>query len=202
MRKHVGGLLNLLALGLFIPGILLPMFTLSMTLQGQIAGQQLTTPLIDKTLSIITTISELWHDDRRLVASLILAFSVLLPVFKTTLLVLAYVLHHRPVSRSLINTIDAIGKWAMADVFVVAVFLAVLSTDHSGTRNDYTFSVFGFSLDMQISTATVSQVGNGFYFFCAYCLVAMLATALLRSSHNAVSVLQPVGRPDALQRLD
>jgi len=70
----------------------------------------------------------------------------------------------------------------MADVFVVAVFLAVLSTNHAATEAERQLSMFGFNIKLIVSSETLSWVLNGFYFFLGYCLVSMLGVHLIYRS--------------------
>ena len=70
----------------------------------------------------------------------------------------------------------------MADVFVVAIFLAVLSTNHAETATQQQLALFGFKLDLIVSSETLSALGAGFYYFTAYCLLSLLGTAISQSS--------------------
>lgn len=185
MMRHIGFSLNILAILLFIPGIFLPMFALNMDVQAHISSASLSSELINKELSLLTTIEELWLHDRILVALLIFAFSICIPLLKTLLSTWAYLKRNTELERKIINFIGKIGKWSMADVFVIAIFLAVLSTNHSETENHQTIGVFGFNLDLIISSETLSAVGHGFYFFTAYCLLSLLGTHLSQSAIEA-----------------
>jgi paraquat-inducible protein A len=181
MKTHFGFYLNLLAILLFIPGILLPMFSLSMDVSATIAGPALTSELINKELSLLTTIQELWQNDRILVSVLIFIFSICIPLLKTALVAWSYFKRKTQLERKIISFVGAIGKWSMADVFVVAIFLAVLSTNHAETASQQTLSIMGFKLNLMISSETLSAVGPGFYFFCAYCLLSLVGTQLSQS---------------------
>jgi hypothetical protein len=64
----------------------------------------------------------------------------------------------------------------MADVFVVAIFLAMLSTNHSETANSKALVLFGFKMDLLISSETLSAVGAGFYYFIGYCILSLVAS--------------------------
>ena len=55
--------------------------------------------------------------------------------------------------------VHAIGKWSMADVFVVAVLLAMLALGRD--------------------PATRAATGPGLYFFAGYCLLALWSAAWL-----------------------
>lgn len=182
IKKHLGFLTNLIAIALFIPGILLPMFSLNMAMTAKLSGAKLTNTLIDKNLSLLQTIQELWHDDRLLVASLIFAFSICIPVIKFMLVSFAYAKKHSKLEAYIYRFISQIGKWSMADVFVVAIFLAVLSTNHAETATQQPLTLFGFKLDLIVSSETLSALGPGFYYFTGYCLLSLLGTAISQSS--------------------
>ncbi len=181
-KKHLGFSLNLIAIVLFIPGILLPMFSLTMEMTAKVSGASMTSDLVNKELSLITTIQELWQDERLLVALLIFAFSIAIPIIKSLLVTWSYVKKHSNLERKLLNFVALIGKWSMADVFVVAIFLAILSTDHAQTSDHQQLSMFGFKIDLLISSETLSNIGPGFYYFCGYCLLSLLGTQLSQSS--------------------
>jgi uncharacterized paraquat-inducible protein A len=182
IKKHLGFLINLIAIALFIPGIFLPMFSLNMAMTANISGAQLTNTLIDKNLSLLQTIQELWQDERLLVAALIFAFSICIPVLKFVLLSLAYIKKNSKLEAGIYNFISQIGKWSMADVFVVAIFLAVLSTNHAETATQQQLALFGFKLDLMVSSETLSALGSGFYYFTGYCLLSLLGTSISQRS--------------------
>jgi len=186
----VGFFLNLVAIGLFIPGVLLPMFSLNMAMTANVSGAKITNTLIDKNLSLLQTIQELWQDERLLVAALIFAFSICIPVVKFILLTIAYTKKNSRLEVIVYNFISKIGKWSMADVFVVAIFLAVLSTNHAETATQQQMAIFGFKLDFIVSSETLSALGPGFFYFTAYCLLSLLGTAISSSSTKTDRVRQ------------
>ncbi len=193
MRKHFGFGLNIVALGLFFPGILFPMFSFNMEMAANLNGTNLGASLIDKELSIMATIDELWHDQRLLVAGLIFLFSVGIPLVKSILVSIAYFMKHSEIEKKLLTFVSHIGKWSMADVFVIAIFLAILSTNHAETSDSHQLSVFGFKIALDISTQTLSAAGEGFYYFAGYCLVSLFGTHLAFSSlkkadHTAATI--------------
>jgi len=104
---------------------------------------------------IITTIHKLYLVDNYFLASLLLLFSVLLPVLKILLSLLALGLRHSRARRTSVVLIKAIGRWSMTDVFVVAVLLAFLTADTA-----------------QLTDATL---GPGLYFFAGYGLLSIAA---------------------------
>lgn len=179
MWRHLGFLLNLLALALFVPGILLPMFSLSMDVNAATNISTLSTELINKELSLINTIDELYNDNRVAVAGLILFFSIIIPLIKSALITIAYFIKDMAMAKKMSSFVNMIGKWSMADVFVVAIFLAVMSTNHAETQSNHQLTLFSFKLDIIISSSTLSHIGNGFYYFTAYCLTSIIASQLL-----------------------
>ncbi len=109
--------------------------------------------------SVITTIGSLARSNNYFIASLIAAFSVLTPLIKI-IIAITVVQKRWPAwhNRGLEFT-KAIGKWSMADVFVVAVLVAYFSA--SGDE----FSE--------------AKIGLGLYYFAAYCLLSQYATQTL-----------------------
>jgi paraquat-inducible protein A len=184
LKQHVAFALNIIAIGLFIPGVTLPMFALNMEMSALLNAAGISSTLIDKELSILNTVQELWEGERFLVAALIFLFSVCVPILKTILMSLAYFTRNINVRRNLSQFVSAIGKWSMADVFVVAVFLAILSTNHADTLSQETLTLFGFTLGIDISTQTLSAVGDGFFYFVGYCLLSLLASHIATSPYG------------------
>lgn len=182
IKRHLGFLINLIAIALFIPGILFPMFSLNMAMTANVGGANLTNTIINKNLSLLQTIQELWQDERLFVAALIFIFSISIPVLKFILLSIAYIKNNSKLEIFIYKFISQIGKWSMADVFVVAIFLAVLSTNHAETASQQQLALFGFKLDLIISSEALSALGDGFYYFTAYCLLSLLGTVISQSS--------------------
>ena len=61
----------------------------------------------------------------------------------------------------------------------------VFSTNHAETMNQHQLSLFGFKLDIMMSSATVSNIGVGFYYFTAYCIVSLIGTQLSYSAFKS-----------------
>ena len=192
LKKHIGFALTIIAIGLFVPGIVLPMFALNMDMTVTMTGAGINSELLNKELSILTTVSELWQQDRLLVALLIFVFSVVILVTKSSLLIITYFIKQLSRQQAIAKFVATIGKWSMADVFVVAVFLAVLSTNHTDSVEQHQLTFFGMQLAFDISTQTLSNVGHGFYFFVAYCVLSLLGSQLMLSAINKANTNSPV----------
>jgi len=139
--------------GIFLlVGLLAPILTVvaheEIALLGRIVLQY-------ESKGIITTIHKLYLVSSYFLASLLLLFSVLLPVLKIVLSLLALGLRHSRARRTSVTFIKAIGRWSMTDVFVVAVLLAFLTADTA-----------------QLTDATL---GAGLYFFAGYGLLSIAA---------------------------
>lgn len=153
--------LNLVALVAFAVGIAAPMLTVVAYADVPVLGEVV---LRYDAKSICSTTAALADDGNWLLAGLIAGFSILVPLLKVALVVCA-VQSMRPVTRERsLGALHALGKWSMADVFVVAVLVAYLALDKD---------VHGRA-----------ALGVGLYFFLAYCLLSMLAShwAARRSS--------------------
>lgn len=127
-----------------------------------------TIPAFEKTNSILNTAKELYSNNHKSVAGLILLFSVIIPLLKALLLIGAHLPIRAILKRRLLWVSSITSKWSMADVFVVAIFVAFLAAN--GLKESRALVDFN------------SELGSGFYFFLGYCLISILATQLLAGS--------------------
>jgi uncharacterized paraquat-inducible protein A len=160
-----------------------PAFMVSVTQQLvsqlDVAGEL---PAFEKTRSIIGTVQELYQADKVLVAVLIALFSIVVPVLKC-LLMLVSAMANQAGAIQLANKIKImISKWSMADVFVVAIFVAFLAANATQQTEDL------FSLDAQFM--------SGFYYFLSYCILSVLSAQLLDQDKPVATIDQthPINR--------
>ena len=127
-----------------------------------------------QTQTIVVTIRHLYSHGGYLAATLLLLFSVCVPLGKVLVFFVAIHAHDRR-REWLLNSINVIGKWSMADVFVVAIYTAYL-----GAKNSV-----GIGQPVHFETTYES----GFYWFTAYCIVSLAAqqaaVALMRERSRA-----------------
>jgi paraquat-inducible protein A len=100
----------LLATGLFISGIFMPILTFKEVLWFK------------NTFSVISGIQNLWQENQPVLASIVFLFSVVFPTVKLVSLFwlwLAKLTNYQRIA--IINRLESLGKWSMLDVFVVAV---------------------------------------------------------------------------------
>jgi hypothetical protein len=118
--------------------------------------------------SIVGSVQHLYEMESPTPATLILLFSIIVPVTKAALSLWAIFLRENFRRRRVLEFIERIGKWSMADVFVVALFITYLVAQTSqGLPGNpaYAPPMLEFQAD----------VGPGFYWFTAYCLFSLAA---------------------------
>jgi uncharacterized paraquat-inducible protein A len=112
-----------------------------------------------ETKSIISTIEKLFSQENFILALLVTIFSVIIPFFKS-LVILSYgFFKEKGASNKAVNLIEKIGKWSMADVFIVALLVVFFSTKQD------------------IHTSIKLEVG--IYFFIGYVLLSMLGSSVI-----------------------
>ncbi len=144
-------------------GLLTPIFSLVVSQNVPILQQIV---LKQDSKGILDTIETLFGAGQIFVALLLLIFSVVTPVVKTVLTFL--VLSGRDRTGALARFVKTVGKWSMADVFVVALLLAIFSLGSDGL--------------------TDARLGIGLYFFAGYVLLSLLATQLIGLPKPKLSV--------------
>ena len=118
-----------------------------------------------KTRSIWGTVAELHGHGNTLVAVLIGLFSVVTPVTKSVLQLLGLLLMQKQTGLRLLHTSAMLGKWSMADVFVLALIIAFLGGNADGH--------YGHLIQMQ------AQLHSGFWLFAGFCLVSLLTGVVI-----------------------
>jgi paraquat-inducible protein A len=129
--------LLLLACGLLLVGLVLPMITITKLI------------MFSNSFSVLSGVYELWRNGHFLLFAIVAGFSILAPFLKIAVLfrlVLARQAHSHTLDR-LLHWMHEYGRWAMLDVMVVAVLIvtvklgAIASIEvHSG------LFVFGLSV--------------------------------------------------------
>lgn len=166
-----------LSLVLYVIGITTPFmtFTVSFNLSelidipflGSMLGssiEQKTTKSISYT--ILEAMKELVKNKQYFVAFLIGFFGVFTPVVKTLLSFLLFAFRKRKFAPGFHRFVSFIGKFAMADVFVVGIFISFLYT--------------------QGNQFLKADINNGYYFFAGYVVLSVLSTALFRVKPSIV----------------
>ena len=135
----------------------------SVIAQLQVQGNVL---VFSSTHSLLGTMHELIAHGHQFVGILIGLFGVVIPVIKIMLTTLSVFLPVQKSKAALLNISSVLGKWSMSDVFVMALMVAFLAINaNEGSINTVQMS---------------AELGRGFYFFAAYCLLAIAAGQLMQ----------------------
>jgi hypothetical protein len=118
-----------------------------------------------QTRSILGAVRNLYDVGSPIPATLILLFSVVVPLTKALLVVAAALMRDVAGRQRVLNFVAAIGKWSMADVFVVALFITYLAAEATQTVPGQAGSAPLMAFD--------ASFGAGFYWFAAYCLFSL-----------------------------
>jgi hypothetical protein len=118
----------------------------------------------EQTRSIVGSVRRLYEVGSPVPASLILLFSVVVPLGKAALVTWAAFMRDASRRRRTTRFVEAVAKWSMADVFVVAIFIAYLAAQASQTApGEGGAPIIAFS----------ATAGAGFYWFAVYCLFSL-----------------------------
>lgn len=127
--------------------------------------------IYEQTRSIVGSVRHLYEVRSPLPATLILLFSIIVPVAKAVMVVVALFVGDAVRRQRKLRFIEAIAKWSMADVFAVALLIAYLAGQASQTPAGdpkAPASLVTFTADF----------GPGFYWFAAYCIFSLAAQQL------------------------
>jgi len=146
----IAALVSLLT-ALFSPLVMMSVFK-SFPLIGEVT-------LSFESKSIYTTMNKLFNDGNYFTGVLVLLFSIVIPFFKALLLTLYGFFKESGLAKQSVRIMEKIGKWSMADVFIVALLVVLFSTKQD--------------------IHTSMQIETGFYFFAGYVLLSMLGSVIL-----------------------
>lgn len=118
-----------------------------------------------QTRSIMSAVRNLYDVGSWIPATLILLFSVVVPLTKALLVVIATYMRNVASRQRVLNFVAAIAKWSMADVFVVALFITYLAAEATQTVPGQQGSAPLIAFD--------ASFGPGFYWFTAYCIFSL-----------------------------
>jgi uncharacterized paraquat-inducible protein A len=179
MNKALAIILLITSLGCLIPGVMMPVLSLNSSTNIDAKVKSFSVGGVEKSRSILGTVKELFEEERRLVAVAIFAFSILVPITKIILMLMFYFVSEAKRIK-IKSVVDAIGKWSMADVFVVAIILVFLSMDGGGSVKEFEVSFIGMILPVKVQSTMVSELRPGFYFFFTYCILRIISSGFLK----------------------
>ncbi len=188
------GALTIGSIFLLILGVSMPMIDIDARLNSfvfNLLGQPIEFEeqvIYYQSKSIVEVTKTLWQGgswDLKLVGALVLLFSIVFPFFKLILSGL-YIITDKIRKSSLAKgVIFHLGKWSMADVFVVAIFMAyigfygIISAQlNSISQNDGAFAV---------ETINYSRLAPGAFFFTAYTILSICISILINREDKRLS---------------
>jgi len=126
-----------------------------------------------QTRSIAGSVRRLYEVGSPLPATLILIFSVVVPVCKALLVLWAAFMSDLARRGRTLRFVETIAKWSMADVFVVALFITFLAAKASQATP-------GDPATAPSLVAFTAHFGAGFYWFLGYCVFSLASQQLTR----------------------
>ena len=156
-RNIVALIFTITSLIILYPGLTVPILQIKIAPELPLIGK---TTFYEQTQSILQTVETLYKTNNKLVSILILLFSVIIPVTKGITILVVLTIKNLKIRMKLYKFVFAIGKWSMADVFVVGVFIAFLST--------------------QSNDAIDAILLPGFNYFVGYCILSLAGIQLVK----------------------
>jgi len=105
---------------------------------------------------VLGSINKLFESGDFVVASALLLFSIIFPLLKTLSMLFVAIFQDSRFAHNIVHFFKIIGKWSMADVFVVSTFLVYLSASKGDMSR--------------------AEIQVGIYFFLAYVIVSIFAS--------------------------
>src|SRR5687767_5795757 len=133
---------------------------LTRSLQQNVGNVQ----VYEQTRSIVGSVRQLYDVGSPLPATLILLFSVVVPLTKALLVAWATFMTNAAARVRTLRFVTAIAKWSMADVFAVALFIVYLAAQASQQPP---------GVGAPPLLAFTADFGPGFYWFAAYCIFSL-----------------------------
>jgi paraquat-inducible protein A len=151
-KKQVLLILHLLSLVLLVAGLYKDMLQIDISAHFIVEIK-----FFRENRSIIGVLQSLWQSANYLPFLLIFVFGIIVPIVKWVTITYLLLAKNTPVQYY--KFINTIGKWAMADVFAISIFVAYLGAN---------------AMDN-----TKAVIMSGFYFFTSYVLLSAFITHVL-----------------------
>ncbi len=113
---------------------------------------------------ILSSIESLIEHDNLWIALLLLLFSVVVPIAKTSVIFLTLFARTHHISIKGLHLSKNIGKWSMADVFVIAIIVVFFSSEQEAL--------------------TKAEIQSGLWFFANYVIMSLIGTQLVSKQLN------------------
>jgi len=123
-----------------------------------------------------------------IVGLLVITFSLIFPLLK---LLSSSILVFKPmvIKNKIISfLVFKSGKWSMADVMVVAIFMSYIG--FTGIISSQLNQLEKISTSLNILTTNNSELQNGFYFFFGFVIISICISQVLMNLHKESTVLE------------
>ncbi len=137
-------------------------------------------------LDVTWTLLEGRGIDLKIVGLLILLFSIVFPFFKLLLSTMFVYIEKLQTSKFVKTVIFYLGKWSMADVFVVAMFMAYIGFYGLVTSQlgDIGINQNGFAVE----TLNYSKLAPGALFFTSYCVLSIVTSIIINRKYTSIAI--------------
>ncbi|MEO7532798.1 MAG: paraquat-inducible protein A [Ferruginibacter sp.] len=164
MNKKILIGLNIISICFLVPGLLMDALKIDIS-----ANFFIEINLFNERRSVAGTLQSLWESSNYLPFLLIFLFGIVVPLVKSGLIF--YILLAPDAGIKWQRLVQAISKWAMADVFALGIFISFLGAN--AMKN----------------TSAVLQ--PGFYYFTAYVLLSMVVAIYLNKINRMPTSIHP-----------
>lgn len=177
-RNMIALTLTAFSFALLIPGLLKPILHLKANTAVSAQMIEFHATVLDRNRSILGTAYDLHQHNNSLVAALIILFCVVVPLAKGCLLIFGLFKKDERLKQLVSQVLHALGKWSMADVFLVAILLTFLATTGQSDRMRQNLEVLGMRIPVELGLELETKLGPGFWWFLSYCLISLAAIQL------------------------
>jgi len=139
-----------------ILGLITPILSIEASKELPVIGE---TVLQFQSKGILSSISALIEHDNLWIALLLLLFSVIVPIAKTVTVFLTLFARSHHISIKGLHLSKNMGKWSMADVFVIAIIVVFFSTEQE--------------------VLTKAEIQSGLWFLATYVVTSLVGTQLV-----------------------
>lgn len=163
MKRKISLILITVSCFLFGSASVVPIFSVEPAAGEWTAIAQLLSPADMKTMnfSLIEGVKTLWVEEEKMLAAIIAIFSIILPVIKLSVL-WAETLFYGLLSEKWMGFLQIISRYAMLEVFLVAMTVLLLKEMPGGSRItlEAGFYAFGGSVILSLLTAQLIEREN------------------------------------------
>lgn len=143
-------------------------------------------------LDVVEVLAATGKWDMVMVGVLIVMFSVIFPALKL-LASLLYIYNPGGLRSSSVVVFFALksGKWSMADVMVIAIFMAYIGFNGMITSQLDLISGGSFRSGVDVLTTNGTSLQIGFFMFLAFCISSLLVSSMMDRESSRAGIGQP-----------